>query len=385
MRDVIVVGAGPAGLYTARLLAEEGFEVTVVEEHPVLGVPTHCTGVVSDELFALFKVPESSILNRPEVCSVVGPSGRAVTFGSASEEIAVIDRGQFDADLGLAARQAGVEIRNSVRVDRIRVEPRRVSVAAGAMALDARACVLACGVGYRLQRQLGLGLPAVFLHSAQVEMDACEVPAAVELHVGSEIAPRGFAWIAPVAREGRARVKVGLMSDGDAAENLARFLARPGVARRVASDLPVPIRRLMPLGPASKTYADRVVAVGDAAGLTKPTTGGGIFYSMLSGALAAEALGHGLRRDRLADLDLRAYEREWRARLDPHLKVSSYLRRLFIKLADRELDALLDAAIAADVHQLVRRTAGFNWQGDVVRGVLRQQGVRSVLLRALLR
>src|SRR5512143_814345 len=133
MLDVIVVGAGPAGLYTALLLAEEGFDVAVVEEHEALGAPTHCTGVVSEELFALFKVPESSILNRPAMCSVVSPSGRSVMFGAGSEEIAVIDRGQFDAELGLAGRNAGVEIRTGVRVDRIWVEPRRVSIAGGGL------------------------------------------------------------------------------------------------------------------------------------------------------------------------------------------------------------------------------------------------------------
>ena len=56
---------------------------------------------------------------------------------------------------------------------------------------------------------------------------------------------------------------------------------------------------MLPLGPVSKTFADRVVAVGDAAGLVKPTTGGGIHYSLLSGSLAAEVLDGGLQRDRL--------------------------------------------------------------------------------------
>ncbi len=385
MVDVIVVGAGPAGLYSALLLAEEGFDVTVLEEHAAPGTPTHCTGVVSDELSELFKVPESLILNRPTVCTVVSSAGTAVPFASNQERIAVIDRGQFDVELALAAQRAGVEIRPGFRVDRVSPGPREVGVTGTGEELRARVCILACGVGYRLQRQLGLGLPSVLLHSAQLELDAVETDTAVELHVGETIAPEGFAWLVPLMRDGRPRLKVGLMAQGDAAEHLSRFLSRPRVAERVASVPGTPIRRLLPLGPVSRTYGERVVAVGDAAGLTKPTTGGGIFYSLLSGVLAAEILTEALRRDRLGAEHLRAYETRWRARLGPHLRVSSYLRRLLIKLTDQEIEALLEAVTGDEVQEVIRRTGQFNWHGETIRSVLRQRGIKSVLFHALLR
>jgi len=386
MLDVAVVGAGPAGLYAALLLAEEGFDVAILEEHGALGVPTHCTGVVSDELFELFKVPESLILNRPTTCAIVSPSGRAVALHSGAEEIAVIDRAQFDAELGSAALRAGTEVRAGFRVDRVRVEPRRVHImSAEGESVAARVCILACGVSYRLQRQIGLGLPPVFLHSAQIEVDAREAPPVVELHLGEGTAPEGFAWLVPVLRDGRSRLKVGLMARGDAEAHLDRFINRRGVAERLAGKPGAAVRRLLPLGPLAKTYADRVLAVGDAAGLTKPTTGGGIFYSLLSGVFAAETLTEALRNDRLGDEALRAYERRWKTRLDSHLRISSYLRRLFIKLSDGELETLLAAIASDELQEVIRRTAQFNWHGEMIRSILRQRGIKSVLVRALLR
>ena len=53
-----------------------------------------------------------------------------------------------------------------------------------------------------------------------------------------------------------------------------------------------PRLKILPLGAIERTYADRLLAIGDAAGLVKPTTGGGIHYSIVSASIAADvALG----------------------------------------------------------------------------------------------
>jgi len=127
------------------------------------------------------------------------------------------------------------------------------------------------------------------------------------------------------------------------------------------------------------------MTIGDAAGLTKPTTGGGIFYSLLSARLAAETLIEGLRDDQLSGADLAVYEARWRAQLGPHLRISSRIRRLFSKLADHEIDKLLGALMSDDVRRLIRRNIRFNWQGELIRAILRHPGVKSVLLHTVLR
>jgi geranylgeranyl reductase family protein len=386
MLDVVVVGGGPAGLYAARHLAAEGFDVALLEEHSALGAPAHCTGVISDEVSDLFKVPDNVVLSRPTACAVVAPSGRRVELDGGAEAIAVIDRAQFDAELGLAALRAGADIRTGARVARVRVERGR-AIATGADGADtvARVCVLACGVAYGLARQVGLGLPSMVLHSAQRELDAAEASSTVEVHLGQAVAPHGFAWIVPVRREGRPRVRVGVMARGDADRCLDRFVDATQVGALETAPLGPATRRLLPLGALNRTYAERVVAVGDAAGLTKPTTGGGIFYSLLSGALAAETLADALRRDQLDASALATYERRWKARLDPHLRVSSYLRRLSMSLSDDEVETLVAAIASDDLRGEIRRTANFNWHGNLIRTLLRQPGIKSILIRSLFR
>jgi digeranylgeranylglycerophospholipid reductase len=251
--------------------------------------------------------------------------------------------------------------------------------------LRSRTCVIACGVRYGLQRQLGLGWPKMFLNSAQVEVEADVPGSVVEVHLGRGIAPEGFAWVVPVLRGGRASAKVGIMMRGDAASHLQRFLSWRGLAGATASAPPDPIRRLLPLAPASPTYGRRVLSVGDAAGLTKPTTGGGIFYCLFSGRVAAETLIGALRDDRVSRRDLRAYETRWQAALGPHLLVSSYFRRVFAKLTDREIETLLGSLMSDDVQSVIHQTARFNWHGEVIRAILRQPSIKSMLLRVLLR
>jgi digeranylgeranylglycerophospholipid reductase len=385
MLDAIVVGGGPAGLYSALLLAEEGFDVVVLEEHATLGDPMHCTGIVSDELSDLFKIPESLVLSRPTACLIHSPSARTFPFASNGEGIAVIDRVEFDRELGVAAQRAGVEIRTGFRAERLHAEAASMQVVGPAGAVRGRVCVLACGVGYGLQRQLGLELPSLFLHSAQVEVDTSEAPSIVELYLGRAVAPEGFGWTVPVIRGERPRMKVGVVSRGNAEQHLGGILAAPGVSERVTSRAGAAVRRLLPLAPARRSYGHRVLTVGDAAGLTKPTTGGGIFYSLLSGLLAAETLTGGLRRDRLAAGDLRAYEDRWRARLGPHLQISSWMRGLFARLKDDELETLLEALASEDVQGVIRHTARFNWHGELIRSLLRQPGVKSTMFRAFLR
>ena len=207
----------------------------------------------------------------------------------------------------------------------------------------------------------------------------------VDIHFGREVAPNGFVWTVPVARDGRTRLKVGVMAAGNAGGCLERFLERPDVKARLLAPPPPPVRRLLPLKPIAKTYAERILVVGDAGGFTKPTTGGGIFYSLLTASLAAETLIEGLGAGRLDDAFLARYEQRWQQRLGNELRVGDWLRQLVTKCTDSEIDLLVRALASDDAQSLVQRTARFNWHRDLIVSLARHPGIAALLFRTLFR
>lgn len=385
--DVAVVGGGPAGLLAAARCAEAGLDVLVLEEDALVGSPTHCTGIVSLEIAELAKIPEEVVLERLTRARLWAPGGATLSLAwerGGAEQILAIDRGAFDQALAGQAIEAGAEIRCGARVSSLAVGRDGVEVTVGEECLRARACVLACGVSYGLQRGLGLGLPGRVLHTAQVEVDAAPV-GQVELYFGRKIAPEGFAWAVPVTRDGCDRMKVGVLARGDAGAALERVLARPEIRTRLAGAPGPPLRRLLPVRPIARTYADRLLVVGDAGGFTKPTTGGGIFYSLVTASLAAETLVEAFAAGRLDARWLARYEQRWQERLGGELFVGDWLRRLVARCSDAEIEALLGALASEDVQALIRGTARFNWHGRLILEALYRPGIGRLLLASLFR
>jgi len=384
--DVAVVGGGPAGLLTAARLAGAGLDVVLFEEHARIGEPTHCSGIVSLETAELAKIPDDLVLARVRRARLHGPQGAQACheWAHASEAILAIDRAGFDRSLAAQARGAGAGVRTGTPVQDVEVAADGVTLHTPGDLVRARACVLACGVSYRFQRQLGLGLPAQAVHTAQTEVDAV-AGEVVELHFGREVAPNGFLWTVPLARDGRARLKIGVMATGNAGAYLQAFLDRPEVRARLRGAPSPPVRRLLPLKPIAKTYADRVLVVGDAGGFTKPTTGGGVFYSLLTASLAAEALVEAFHAGRLDDAFLARYERRWQERLGADLRVGDWLRQLVSRCTDAEIDRLVRAFASEGLQTLVRRTVRFNWHRELILALGRQPTIVALLVRTLFR
>jgi len=380
--DVLVVGGGPAGLYAAERLARRGVSTLLCEEHTLVGDPVHCTGVLATESFDMLGLPREATLNSLTTARFVSPSGIAIAHTTPSPIAAVIDRGVFDRALADRATAAGVEIRLGTRASVVETGPAAVRAQVGDEWVSARLLMLACGANYAFQRRVGLGLPRDYLHTAQREVPA-RTPGDVELHFGRDVAPDGFAWAVPVTRPCGTFARVGVMTSRDPVGSYSRMLSR--IAERWGMDgaQPPPRQKILPLGAIDRTYADRTLVIGDAAGLVKPTTGGGIHYSIRSAALAADVAVDALAADRLDAAALASYERQWRELLGEEFAEQRSLRDLVTRLSDQEIDTLFELARTDGIMPIVRKTAQFNNHRHLIRALLRHPPARKILFRSV--
>ena len=108
--DVVVVGAGPAGSRTARNLARAGLHVRLLEEHRGVGVPSHCSGLISPRTLREAEIGEDAIIHRITGAFVHTSRGSEVALGGEKTRAVAIDRIHWDETLAEQAQVAGAEL-----------------------------------------------------------------------------------------------------------------------------------------------------------------------------------------------------------------------------------------------------------------------------------
>ena len=131
----------------------------------------------------------------------------------------------------------------------------------------------------------------------------------------------------------------------------------------------------------AKTYGDRVIAVGEAAGQVQTTTGGGIYYGLLGAEVAGEVVGAALRRRDVSGQSLREHDRLWKRLMAEEIKLGYWARRVASRLSDSQIERLVRAVQGDGFFTFAERHARFDWQRELISYFLQMSSTRDVLFR----
>jgi len=300
--DAVVVGGGPAGATAAQTLAQKGKHVLLLDKR---GRIKPCGGAIPPRLIKDFQIPDELLVAKAKSARMVSPLGKAVDIPIENGFVGMVDRAQFDEWLRKRAVSAGA-VREDGLFETLQREGANVRIyyrTRGALDGDhgalksvlAKAVVGADGAKSQVGRSAGVKGCAeanyVFAYHEIIktptdkplsfDSSRCDVlyqkpvspdfygwvfPHGDTISVGTGSADKGFSLRNAVAK---LRADIGL--DG------AELIRHEGA--------PLPMKPL-------KKWDDgqQVVLAGDAAGVVAPASGEGIYYAMLGGQLAGEAV-----------------------------------------------------------------------------------------------
>ena len=284
--DLIVVGAGFAGLACAKRAGELGLSVLVIDRQSAPGQHVHTTGILVKEAQDEWAAPAALVREIRRV-RLYAPSHRHVDLHCDGYHFLATRTAALLAFLADEARRAGAEIRFDSPFT-------TAATANGTIVLDgheavSRFLVGADGVHSRVARAMGLDRNTRLLKGVEREYEPADSDGdCLHCFVDGKRAPGYIGWVVP----GVGVTQVGLAVNDSRKPDLKSFVeridARFGLSeRRVLANRGgmVPINGLL-----KRFHADRVLLIGDAAGMVSPLTAGGIHLSYRFGKLAAEAI-----------------------------------------------------------------------------------------------
>jgi geranylgeranyl reductase family protein len=321
MYDFAVVGVGPAGARFARRAAATGHDVVAFEGGEI-GKPLACSGHVSLDIWEY--LPEGA---REELFQNAIRGARFHLGGADSEGHAfhkpepisnAIDRVGLDKLLAREAERAGADVRAGHTVTGVTEEEEKVVLdvkpeSDDAFSVEARMVAGCDGPRSRTRSALGLPDPGEFLHGVLAFDPEPDHEDFVDVHLTVPDSSF-FAWRIP---RGEGGVEYGLAAHPG--EDVGRLFEE--LVADYGAEVEHRCSGAIPISPPERTVSERGFLIGDAAGQTKPFTGGGILYGMSAADVAAAEI------DPHEPGTLADYESAWRAELEREITLGGLVRK----------------------------------------------------------
>jgi flavin-dependent dehydrogenase len=286
-QDLVIVGAGFAGMACAKVAAEQGLRTLVMERKPWPGRRVHTTGILVRELAESWD-PPARLCRRIEGIRLYGPGGRSMDLHSPGYYFLATDTAALMEWHRRQAIDAGAAVRFGCAYRHAHVDQEICNINEGE--LRTRYLVGADGARSAVAADQRLGRNRQFLFGVEAELPPLpEVdPDFLHVFLDGELAPGYIGWVVP----GVGMTQIGLGCRMPSQLDLHAFLRRMAALFHVDLPRPVGFRTgLIPCGGMVRPWHQPgALLLGDAAGTVSPLTGGGIHPAVGLGQAAGRAL-----------------------------------------------------------------------------------------------
>jgi flavin-dependent dehydrogenase len=238
----------------------------------------------------------------------------------------------------------------------------------------ARIIIGADGMNSMVRKEVFGTRPYRVISAYQVDSAArLEDQDSVQVFVGSDVTRGFFGWATPSDN----LTRIGVGTHGGASFRYFKSLnSRFGESKILGiNGGGIPISYLR------KTYSRRAMLVGDAAGIVKPLSGGGIYTGMVSGKHAAATAVDALEREDFSESAMSAYQRLWKKDLGNELWFDGMFQRLFSMISDRSFNRIYSILSSPEVIEKINERGDIDYPSRVVISLLAR---RPWLLRHII-
>ena len=359
--DCIVVGAGPIGGYLSKKLNENGHSVLLLEEHDEIGRPFQCAGLVNPAAMGTIGL-ESSILTSIWGANIHSPSGKRVSIGDPKvPRTFSVCRKVFDEAVVMQSIATGTEIMLSTKPVSASIENEYVEVNIdGPLGTETVRCKLLCGADGAhswVRRKFKMGTPTETMIGFQIEVTGYSGDdGMLDMYTGAGIAPGFFSWAIPTGETTRLGTwtKANLMGGTSSEEFMSRLMEDKKLNSRFTDCSEVArFCGPVPSGIVRRPMRERVALFGDAAGICKPTTGGGIGPGFKQVEMLVPLLSNAISDNDLSEVRMKALSSKLKEMKRDQRKKRALRDAFLTEMDDSELERIFSVWARPEVTDLI--------------------------------
>jgi len=357
---ITVIGAGPIGLRTAISLKEQGWDVTVIEEHEEIGVPANCSGLLSVTGLNKNKIDFSEVtVNRIYGTKMFSPNKTMLRIERDKPVALVVDRTKLDKSMEKKAIKKDIEIKKSTRMIDKRKDTVFVQHEQRGEMLKTRFVVGADGAASKTRKLVMPKVdPQAFIRTIQITAKGSFNEKLVEVHFG-DFCKGFFAWVIPENKT-TARIGLGVNGKYNAREALHKFIKEMELDILNESSFVIPITK-----PVKEIQKDNIFLVGDAAYQTKATTGGGIITGSIASDILVKTISDHLKHKKpLTDY--------WKnlSPLNKELELHWKIRKYFNSLNEKQIDSMFKKFRKAGMEEFLEKHGDMDFPSKFVNKMI---------------